>query len=123
MQEVHRIRTDQEHHQQKLLCWHMLFFKAQHAGFFSTCSNLNIAFVKLHKVNSSMLKAKQVQIVAASGKVRYDGTGVGGRHRVNVRCAVVDHEEVVTGESVVTLASEDKCLRMDLTSSCKSGRL
>ena len=45
-------------HQQKILCWYMLFFKTQHAGFFWTCWNLNSAIMKCHKLNSSMLKEK-----------------------------------------------------------------
>ena len=57
-------------------------------------------------------------VLMTSGKFLCNCTGVCGKHRVNVRCVVVDHEEVVTDDFY-----ESECIRMDLASRCKSGRL
>ena len=57
-------------------------------------------------------------VLVMSGKVRCDCTGVCGKRRVDVRCAVVDHLEVVAGG-----ACESECIRMDCAGSCKSDKL
>ena len=57
-------------------------------------------------------------VVGASGKVLCNCTGVCGKRRVDVRCAVVDHLEVVVGD-----VCESECIRMDCASSFKSDKL
>ena len=48
-------------HQQKLLCWHMPFFRCSHAGMFSTCRNLNITAVENLFIQNGMFRAKNEQ--------------------------------------------------------------
>ena len=60
-------------------------------------------------------------VLVASGRVlssQCNWAGVCGKRRVDVRCAVVDHLEVVVGD-----VCESECIRMDCASSFKSDRL
>jgi hypothetical protein len=57
-------------------------------------------------------------VLGAAGKFLCNCAGVCGKRRVDVRCVVVDHLQVVIGDVV-----ESECSRMDRASSFKSGRL
>ena len=57
-------------------------------------------------------------VLVASGKCLCNCDGVCGKRRVDVRCVVVDHVQVV-----VNYACERECIRMDLASSFKSDKL
>ena len=57
-------------------------------------------------------------VLGAVGKFLCNCAGVCGKRRVDVRCVVVDHLQVVSGDVV-----ESECSRMDRASSFKSGRL
>ena len=60
-------------------------------------------------------------VLGASGKVLCNWAGVCGKRRVDVRCAVVDHLEVVVGARMFVKAPE--CIRMDCASSFKLDKL
>ena len=57
-------------------------------------------------------------VLVASGKGLCNWAGVCGQRRVDVRCVVVDHLQVVVSD-----ACERECIRMDLASSFKSDKL
>ena len=57
-------------------------------------------------------------VLGAAGKFRCNCAGVCGKRRVDVRCAVVDHLQVVVGD-----ACDSECIRMDCASSFKSDKL
>ena len=58
-------------------------------------------------------------VLVASGKVLCICTpGVCGKRRVDVRCVVVDHLQVVIGD-----VGDSECMRMDCASSFKSDKL
>ena len=57
-------------------------------------------------------------VLVASGRCLCDCAGVCVIRRVDVRCAVVDHLQVVVGD-----VCESECVRMDCASSFKSDKL
>ena len=57
-------------------------------------------------------------VLGVAGKFLCNCAGVCGKRRVDVRCVVVDHLQVVVGDVV-----ESECSRMDRASSFKSDML
>ena len=57
-------------------------------------------------------------VLGAAGKFLCNCAGVCGKRRVDVRCVVVNHLQVVVSDSC-----ESECIRMDCASSFRSDKL